>query len=150
MAQSIFKNLAMAARVYLTEQDNNDRTSQISTCLKKDKVEKVTGLSLKKIKQLCSDSVFRSAKKFEVKNSSIISTQISYMYSKIEGEYRSAFLYNQLIVWEGDEKGAEFNLNSILVYCDCKYFDKETRKTGYCCSHIIGQLRRTYNFSKTW
>ena len=32
-----------------------------------------------------------------------------------------------------------------IVYCTCKYYNNETcvTVTGKCCSHIIGQLRRT-------
>ena len=53
-----------------------------------------------------------------------------------------ATVYDQLIIWGGDEVAEEFNLLKIIVYCDCKYFFAETTNTGYCCKHLKGQLRR--------
>ena len=60
---------------------------------------------------------------------------------------RAARIYEQSITWgvinSQSEDANSFNLSTILVYCTCKYYNNETCVTGKCCSHIIGQLRRT-------
>ena len=35
-----------------------------------------------------------------------------------------------------------FCLDTIRVFCTCKYYNMETMTNGKCCKHIIGQLRR--------
>ena len=55
---------------------------------------------------------------------------------------RSAHIYDQLITWGDDQNQQSFNLSKIVVYCDCKHFWNVTRETGFCCKHLIGQLRR--------
>ena len=39
------------------------------------------------------------------------------------------------------------DLSTINVYCECKFYAKETIMSGKCCKHIRGQLRRAVYFS---
>ena len=75
---------------------------------------------------------------FEVKNSTVISTQVYAQNNCINGSYRAVKIYKQQITW-GDENDTmiPFSLSSLNVYCDCKFFDKETNHNGKCCRHII-------------
>ena len=77
-----------------------------------------------------------------VSDSSMISTQVSNGSNLIQGEIISAFIHDQTIQWGTPDTQTAFSLSSILVFCSCKYFNKETVATGFGCSHIIGQLRR--------
>ena len=80
-------------------------------------------------------------------NSQMCSTQSSASKRCIHGQYRAARIHEQSITWGGadadSENATSFDVTTILVYCTCKYFDNTTRANGLCCSHIIGQLRRT-------
>ena len=84
---------------------------------------------------------------YEAISSRIFSTQTSAGRCCIQGQYRAARIYDQSITWGNGppmvETSTPFDISTILVYCTCKYFDKSTRITGMCCSHIIGQIRRT-------
>ena len=111
--------------------------------------------------------------KFEVVNSNLISTVVSPINNSIKGEIRSATIYDQLISWgqqrDIDHKSLNelkrkkngithllidvdsdlFDLATIVVYGDCKFFFKHTRVSGYCCSRFIGQLRIILYVMKT-
>ena len=103
---------------------------------------KVPGLSVELVKSLAKGSVWNKAKKFQVKTSTVVSTRVELSKNTIHGEVRRGFIYDQVISWGSNDTSEEFNLQTILVYCDCKYVTEETIVSGYCCSHIIGQLRR--------
>ena len=94
--QTVFKKIGDAAFMYLNSSvDNVQRSSIITTTLKNDSFEPVQGLTIPKIKKLCSSSVYKKAsKRFKKTQSMIISTQISASKNLIEGEYRS--------FWEND------------------------------------------------
>ena len=140
---SIFKKLGDAAKMYCSDLDHDiPRTSLISQALLPDKMIRVPGLSAELVKLLAKGSVWNKAKKFQVKTSKVVSTRVELSRNTIHGEVRRGFIYDQEISWGSNETSEEFNLQTILVYCDCKYFTEETKVSGYCCSHIIGQLRR--------
>ena len=147
--QDIFKKLGDAATKYVTTQDIiTRRASNIPQQLPQDIIHPVEGLTFTKIKLLSSPSVFKKAKRFEVKSSTIISTQVFPQQNCINGSYRAVKIYKQQITWANGNSGiTPFSLDTINVYCQCKYFDKETKYTGKCCSHITGQLRRLVFFS---
>ena len=143
--QDIFKKLGDAATRYISTHDEETiRSSNIPQQLEPDHFEQIAGLTLTTIKPLASNNVFYKAKRFEVKNSHVISTQVYAQNNCINGSYRAVKIYKQQITW-GDEHDTmePFSLSSINVYCDCKFFDKETKHSGKCCRHIVGQLRRT-------
>ena len=140
---SIFKQLGDAAKMYCTDREHDfPRTSLISNALSPDNMEKVPGLSAEMVKSLAKGSVWKKAKKFVVKTSTVVSTRVELSKNTIHGEVKRGFIYDQEISWGSNNTSEEFNLETILVYCDCKYFIVETKVSGYCCSHIIGQLRR--------
>ena len=109
--------------------------------------EPIENLSIGLIKQLCTDSVYRKAKIFKVQTSKLISTNVERSANCIEGEFRAALIYEQSIRWGGSDAEAPFALSTISVFCSCKYFNKETVQHGFCCKHIIGQLRRVLHNS---
>ena len=74
--------------------------------------------------------------------STVVSTRVDLSRKTNHSEVRRGFIYDQEIRWGSNETSEEFNLQTILLYCDCKYFTEETKVSGYCYSHIIGQLRR--------
>ena len=144
----VFKKLGDAALTYVSSLDwNSNRLSNLTYKLPADDVEQIDGLLLSKIKQLCSASVFSKSKRFESTNSEICSTQSSALRRCIQGQYRAARIHEQSITWGNADRhyddASPFDLSTILVHCTCKYFDKATCVNGMCCSHIIGQLRRT-------
>ena len=152
----VFKKLADAAYEYVTTPNcDAERISNLTYKLPADDVETIHGLDLSKIKTLCTPSVYSKTKRFETKHSEIYSTQTSKVRRCIVGQYRAAKIYDQSVTWGCDESDTEnpnaFNLSTILVYCTCKYFKKATCVNGLCCSHVIGQLRRTiYLTSENW
>ena len=89
--------------------------------------------------------MFEKTKRFEVKRSSIISTQVSKSGNWITWTYRAVKNYRQSISW-GDETGInvcqEYNSETLEVFCECKFFCKQWRYSGKCCKHIVGQMRR--------
>ena len=144
----VFKKLGDAAYEYVTTPNcDAKRISNLTYKLTADDVETIHGLDLTKIKRLCTPSVYSKAKRFETKHSEIYTTQSSGIRRCVEGQYRAAKIYDQSITWGCDESDTQntnaFNLSTILVYCTCKYFQKATCVNGLCCSHVIGQLRRT-------
>ena len=154
--QSIFKAIGDAGKFYCTSYDSSIiRRSNNSTALSKDIIKSVAGLSVAKVKQLCSENVWWKGRRICVGSSSIILTQVYPLRNCIRGEVASGTIYDQVISWgrSGDiplglfsdgytdrkiedilnERKAEiFDLASIVVYCDCKYFEKHTRESGFC------------------
>ena len=147
--QNNFKKLGDAATKYVTNQGIHvDRASNIPEKLEEDQIQCVEGLTLNKIKLLTSSSVFKKAKRFEVKLSSTISTQVYPHDNRICGFFRAVKIYNQHITWGRENGGSEpFSLGTINVYCECIFFRKKTILSGKCCKHITGQLRRALYFS---
>ena len=119
--------------------------------LPEDDVETIPGLTVSDIQQLCSQSIFNKSKRFEVNSSNILRTQTSATLRCINGQFRGARIHEQSVFWGSsteDNASATFNLKTIKVYCSCRYFTKTTCVNGFCCSHIIGQLRRTLYLTK--
>ena len=144
----VFKKLGDASYAYVTTLDcDAPRHSNLTYKLPHVDVEMINGLLLSKIKMLCSQSVFTKSKRFETIHRDIFSTQSSALNRSIQGQYRAARIYEQSITWgvtnSQSEDANSFNVDSIMVYCSCKYYNKETCFSGRCCSHIVGQLRRT-------
>ena len=144
----IFKKLGDAATVYVSTPDCDiERVSNLAYALPVDDVDTIEGIDLCEIKKLCSVSIFRKAKRYEVKNSQIIRTQTSSKRNCIVGQYRAARIHEQSITWglcnETTEASMPFDLKTVKVFCTCKYFEKMTRSSGMFCTHIAGQLRRT-------
>ena len=141
--QEVFKALGDAGVIYMTKYDSTViRTSILSTELRQDNLVEVPSLTVDKIKKLCTDRVYKRAGRYNVRRSDLISTTVELDKNTIRGEIKRAYIHDQLIFWDIDVPNSSFNLQTIGVYCDCKYFSNETRCSGYCCSHIIGQLRR--------
>ena len=127
--------------------DNVQRSSLISTTLREYSFEPIENLSVGLIKQLCTDAVFRKANIFTVQTSKLISTHVERSKNCIEGEFRSGMIYEQSIRLGRSDVQEPFSLSTIIVFCSCKYFNKETLHHGFCCKHIIGQLRRVLHMS---
>ena len=146
--QDIFKNLGSAASLFLSiKHDEVPRTSLISTALREDHIEPIMALSIAQIKKLCTESVYRKANIFRVKQSNLISTNVNRCANSIVGEFRAALIYEQSICWGVSDIESPFALETIRVFCTCKYYNKETTRHGLCCKHIIGQLRRVLHHS---
>ena len=148
--QDIFKKLGSATVLYHSiKHDNVLRSSLLSFRLRQDHFEPIDNLSIGLIKQLCTDSVYRKANIFKVQTSKLISTNVERSANCIEGEFRAALIYDQSIRWGRSDAQAPFSLSTISVFCSCKYFNKETVHHGFCCKHIIGQLRRVLLHNST-
>lgn len=145
--QSVFKNLGDSGFYYVSYFDDTvSRSSKLSLALRPDNVLEVPMLTVGKIKRLCTSGVYNKAGKYKKLKSEFVSTSVDLGKNTIRGEIKKAFIYDQLIFWEKDIPNSPFNLQTIAVYCDCKYFWNQTRQSGFCCSHIIGQLRRVKYF----
>ena len=145
--QSVFKALGESGCYYVSHFDDQvTRSSKLSSELRLNNVLEVSMLTDEKIKRLCTARVYKRAGKYNVLKSEFISTSVNLEKNTISGEIKRAFIYDQLIFWERDIPNSPFNLQTIAVYCDCKYFFNQTRHSGFCCSHIIGQLRRVKYF----
>ena len=146
---SIFKRLGNAATLYCSVIDNSTiRASNIPFLLATDHFGYVEGLTLTKIKTMCTEAVFNKSKRFEVLKSSIISTQVNSGRNTIDGEFRAAIIYDQHVTWNNilHPTYSSFNLQTLKATCSCKYYLKVTiyqlsHEVKYCY-HIIGQLRR--------
>ena len=123
------------------------RASNVSQKLPKDRIQCIEDLTLDKIKLLTSPSIFKKAKRFEVKTSTVLSTQVYPDDNCICGFYKAVKTYEQQITWGQYTSAVEpFSLTSINVYCECEFYEKETKLSGKCCRHITGQLRRAVYF----
>ena len=142
--QDIFKKLGDTATSYLkTHEMGTPRASNVSEELPKDHILFIEDLTLDKIKLLTSQSILKKPKPFEVKTSTVLSTQIYPDDNCIVGFYKAVNTYEQQITWcQYNNVSQPFSLTSINVYCECKFYDKETKLSGKCCRHITGQLRR--------
>ena len=143
---TIFKKLGDAATLYVATVDyETTRCSNISVLLNEDSLDKIEGLDLSKVQTICTNSVFEKTKRYEVRSSTIISTQMSAIRNCIDGQYRAARIHEQKIWWSDNVTVCQipFNIENIQVFCTCKYHKKKGRKIGNYCSHIIGQIRRT-------
>ena len=145
--QSIFKKLGDAATTYVSVVDlKTQRASSLGEQLEDDVFQKVPGLTSEKIKLLCTKSVYKKAKQFEARKSVLISTQVKASQNIITGSYKSVKIYDQEISWCDNEEDTSvalpFSFTYLSLSCECKHFLKETVKTGKCCKHIVGQLRR--------
>ena len=84
---------------------------------------------------------------FEVTYSFLISICVDTSTNSIVGEYRAALIYKQSICGGSTGLDSPFSLDTIRVFCTCKYYNKETVNHGLCCKHIIGQMRRVIYLS---
>ena len=101
--QDIFKKLGDAATRYIITHDQQTiRASNIPHQLDLDHIGHIEGLTLTKIQGLTSDSIFYKAKRFEVRHSTVISTQVYPQNNCINGSYRAVKIYNQQITWAND------------------------------------------------
>ena len=139
--------LYLSKYLCFTINDNVERTSLISTTLREDHIEPIGNLSILMIKKQCTESVYKRANIFKVKKSNLISTNVNRSTNSIVGEFRAALIYEQSICWEYSDIESPFTLETIRVFCTCKYYNKETIQHGRCCKHIIGQLRRVLYLS---
>ena len=144
--QDIFKKLGDAATRYTRTEDlTTVRASNQAESVRGDFFEAIEGLTHNEVKSLCSKSVFAKSKRFEVRKSEIISTQVSKSGNWITGTYRAVKIYRQSINW-GDKRGNNvcqaYSRETLDVFCECKFFEQETKVSGKCCKHIIGQMRR--------
>ena len=97
---AIFKELGDSAKLYCSiEDDVTTRSANIPFLLCNDHIERIEGLQLSKIKLICSENIFAKSVSFEVRISNLISTQISSDKNIIEGEFRAARFYDQVITW---------------------------------------------------
>ena len=134
--QDIFRVLGSASLLYHSiTHDNVQRSSLISRMLREDSFEPIEDLSVTLIKRLCTDSVFRKANIFTVQASKLISTYVERSKNSIEGEFRSGMIYEQSIRWGRSDVQVPFSLSTIIVFCSCKYFNKEIVQHGFCCKH---------------
>ena len=140
---SVFKALGAATRMYSAAYDDAIvRTSKISEMLTPDALHPIAGLSEHTVKQLCTTRVWKKASQYRRFKSPTMSTQVSLDTNTLTGEMKRARIYDQLITWADGDANQPFDLKKIVVYCDCKHFFNVTRHSGYCCTHLIGQLRR--------
>ena len=142
--QDIFKKLGDAATTYVATKDfQTVRNSHIPDILSPDILMPVNGLSHGLIKTLCSVNVFKKARRFEVKKSTILSTQVFPNENKINGSYKAVKIYDQQITWgESTNEPIPFSLATLAFSCSCAFFKKDTPGRSKCCKHIIGHLRR--------
>ena len=108
------------------------------------------GGTLKVLKPLCSENTFWKSKRFELKNSILMSTQVSLKSKSILGEFRGARIHEQHILWgrgSGLSISTPFDISSLRASCTCRFATKADSK-GYC-SHIIGQMRRVIFMTQT-
>ena len=142
--QDIFKTLGDAATKYVQTVDlNTIRNSSIPEKLGPDALQPIPGLFSNDIKTLCSLNVYKKAKRFEVKNSEILSTQVHLLHNTITGCYKAVKIYDQMIQWGGDcTLQIPFSVSSIQFSCTCPFFTKSEATPVKCCKHIAGHLRR--------
>ena len=153
---SVFKKLGDAAKSYSSTTDTQIfRVSNIPFQLSNDIFSKIEGLSVAKVKLMCTVSVYKKSKHFEVLKSELFSTQVFPPLNKIEGEFRAARIHDQTVTWgisTNNSPMETFNILTLNGSCSCKYHLKVTEETTNqerkYCSHIIGQLRRVIFMTK--
>ena len=146
----VFKKMGDVAAIYCRTVDTTTiRHSSISYTLSPDIPGMIPGLTLEKIKCFCSQSVFKKAARFECFRSILFSTQSFPKRNTITGEFRAARIYDQVITWCPQNRSelifehCDFNDQNFSATCTCKFYMKETIRTGRLCSHVVGQLRRS-------
>ena len=124
--QDIFKKLGDAATTYVRTLDlETERNSSIPDLLSPDILMPVNGLTPALIKKLCSDNVFKKAKRFEVKVSTILSTQVFPNDNMNTGSYRAVKIYDQTVTWgKNPDQPVPFSLSSLEVSCSCAFKKK--------------------------
>ena len=105
-------------------------------------ITEVPLLTIDKIKKLCTNSVYKRAGRYGVGRSDLISTTAELDRNTIKGEIKRAYIHDELIFRDIDVPNSSSKLQTIRVYCECKYYCNETCCSGYCCSHIIGQTKK--------
>ena len=145
----VFKKIGDIAAIYCNTVDLvTPRNSVIPLRLHEDIWVNVPGLTTSIIQSLCSESVYRKAARYEVRSSSLISTQCYPERNTIRGEFRAARIHDQVITWnlllthDFDSEPIPFTVGTLAVTCTCRYSKRGLLRTGKLCSHIIGQLRR--------
>ena len=144
----IFKKLGDTSKLYLDTVDNvTVRKSVVAIHLPEDDVQGNVGLHINQIQQLCKTStIFDKSSRYQVKYSKIIKTQLSALRNCITVQVKAARIHEQSIMWGIPnihfQEPQVFDLSTINVFCSCTYFKKETVISGWCCTHIVGQLRR--------
>ena len=119
------------------------RNSSIPDRLALDALHHVLGLSSVFIKTLCSTNVFKKAKRFEVKTSNILCTQVDLQKNLITGSYEAAKIYDQKITWGNNaDQQVPFSPANLMISCQCAFFKKASSGQLNCCKHVIGHLRR--------
>ena len=124
------------------------RMSNIPLLLANDRFESIAALNLTTIQTLCTPAISQKSKRHKVRKSDLISTQVFSVRNIIEGEFRAAYIHDQLITWarpNSNNSSCEFNIETIKATCSCRYYKKVTmeklpHEIKYC-THIIGQLR---------
>ena len=147
--QNMFKRLGDAATLYVQTVDlTTIRNSSIPDILEPDELHHVPGLSSNDIKTLCSSNVYKKAKRFEVKKSDILTTQVDLLNNTISGCYKAVKIYDQIIQWGGNSTvQVPFSVLSIKFSCTCPFFTKSITTRVKCCKHIAGHLRRVVHIS---
>ena len=88
--QDIFKKIADIAAIYVRVTDTTTiRHSSVAVKLCDDVFGCPVGLTLRVVQEMCSQSIFEKAARYEVSCSSIISTQCFPAKNTILGEFRA-------------------------------------------------------------
>ena len=142
--QDVFKKLGDAATEYVQTVDLHTlRNSCIPDRLAPDALHPVFGLSSAFIKTLCSTSVYKKAKRFEVKTSNLLCTQVDLQKNLITGSYKAVKIYDQRITWGNNTNHqVPFSPANLMIRCQCAFFKKKPAARVNCCKHVIGHLRR--------
>ena len=146
----VFKKLGDIASIYCRSTDDTSQRHSVNSVRLNDdtKDPDFQGLSLDSISTRCSASVFQKAARYEVKSSTVISTQCYPEKNTITGEFRGTRINDQVITWSQqnpmlmDSSPTQFNNDNFAATCTCRYFKREQIRTDKLCSHIVGQLRR--------
>ena len=94
---------------------------------------------------MCTVSVFKKSNRFKVINSPLISTQVFRARNLIEGEFRGAKIYDQIISWNLSLPDSSFEISNrylMKLTGTCRFHIKVTEEMNdnykKYCSHIIG------------
>ena len=106
---TIFKRLGDAAIQYVTTVDfETARYWNIPIMLNADDIDIIEGINTSDFRKICSSSVFRRSKRYQVKKSTIISTQACANRNCIEGKFRAVRILEQCIWWRGQPSVSTF------------------------------------------